>query len=38
METEGETRTVRKQVRFQLHSVTSTTALVLSWTCWEEGG
>ena len=36
--TEGETRTLRKQVRLQLHSIMSTTALVLSRTCWEEGG
>ena len=36
--TDGETCTLRKQVRLQLHSITSTTALVLSRTCWEEGG
>ena len=36
-ETEGET--LRKQVRLQqLNSITSTTALVLSRTYWEEGG
>ena len=36
-ETEGDT--LRKQVRLkQLNSITSTTALVLSRTCWEEGG
>ena len=36
-ETEGDT--LRKQVRLQqLNSITSTTALVLSRTYWEEGG
>ena len=32
--TEGETRT--SQVKLQLHSITSTTVLVLSQAWWEE--
>ena len=30
--------TLRKEVRLQLNSITSTTALGLSQTSWEEGG